>query len=722
MTSVRYYTFTFSDADGSLGEGGIAATYFSPLGDELRAAEYKIPVIFEPAKYQVEASSFKDALVYRAPVEISHDGAVTRFFYLTNISGGQRLREGKYLFYLEGTDLPGCYVNEPHRGGIYSNDSADRVIAEALGMNLVTETSDVRYWQDANSYYRPVATDIKLSSMRITGWLPYTEHARDNLRTILQAINGRLSTWTVGQTEFVPGVSAGDVVDYFTIDPDATQTEISPYRTYMGDAYEDQENVAQVTVNEHAYLALDTTPAETLYRETGAATRKLVVFDKPCHSLDGGGLTINSSGANFAIVTGTGTLTGKPYVDTVRRLSQTIQGTGGRGETRLVDNTLSNSLNSQALLDRAVNYYQNARTLRSDFVAPDAISAGRPVELEDPLGDTVGAYIAEQTMTFSGINKASNRLAAGWYPISGGLYTRVDVLAGSGTWTPPEGATRLKFVLIQGGKGGWGGYQGAPKTSTAPTAGGAVGEGGNGGKVREVVIEEADIAASYTYTAGAAGSPGAANHGEGGSGGHSTVTDGSTTWSSASGESLPNGYQNPINGRVYATPGRDGYYAGGDGWGSSVSPRPAISDTETAVSEVTTWMSGNRRSYSSYPDAYGGGPAYGSRGGDPEGGGYAGSGANAVLDGFGGYVVIAPEYGCGGIGGNGGGGAGEGRYSQYYAFPGSGSPGGPAGAGVILAFVAFGSAPPTPVDTSLLDAHGEPLYDAYYERLRAREE
>lgn len=728
MNKVQLFTFTFSDADGTLAQGATATTYFSPIGNELRAAEYKIPIVYVPRIYQETADDFAKIAqnYYGAPVYLYENGQQTGFFYLTAVTGGTRLQNGRYAFTLKGTDLAGMYASRSHSGGIYSGSLAGNILRSILGSDNFELIGDKVYCTfSGGGYIIPaVALERSLNSESVSGWLPYTNDARDNLRLLLQRLN---ATITFMRAPLSLIGQEGNLIPLITSSQDAAAQTISPYRTYSGDGYERASKIAQVSVQEHGYLALASTAAETLYQETGTASRKLVTFERPMHSLDGGGLTINQRSANFAVVSGTGTLTGKPYIDTVRQLSESL---GSLGDGITIDNTLIDPLNSEAMLERAAHYYQLAKPLKSDFAADDSLGAGAPVIVEDPLGSQVAGYIEEQTATFSCITKLANRIAAGWYPVSGAVFTEMQTFAESGTLTVPEGVKLLRLILIQGGTGGWGGYKGGNATHSSiggpdetPGDGGAPGEGGSAGKVNIVDIEAADLAESYTITVGAPGSPGAADHGAGTPGGHSTASDGTDTYTSADGDVPTNGISNPMTGEALAINGSAGIYDGGSGVGPGTADPITITDTETGVTGNTTWRSGTSRAVSGGAHG-GGGPAYGANG-QNAGSTYAGDGADAALDGFNGYTAEpAGGYGSGGIGGNGGGGGGASTDRNVSGGSGGhGSPGGPAAGGAVLALMSYGSNPlPTPTPNWLFDATGEPLYDYYYERLAAQEE
>lgn len=720
MNKVKYLRYEFSDKTGTLVEGVAAYRTFSPLGEELQAEQYKIPVIFTPRLYSVEPEYFRSQIDRLYKVYLYDDDALVGFFFLTAITGGKKLQGGRYLFYLEGTDLAGFLIGRTHRGGIYAGARFGSVLRDIMGGGAAVPSADGSIYYLVNMTFSApgIYVDAALYDSLVTGWLPYVEDARQNLRLLLQLAGARLS-WMAGPDRGFGGA----VLPYITANFNGSPIEISAYKTYAGDEYAEDEAVSECVVVEHDFRAVagDT---ETLYETNGSVSGYLVAFKGPYHSLSAtGGLTIDSSGANYAIISGSGTLTGVPYVDYSRRVSANIPGSAS-GVIKTIDNTLVDSLHSGDLLLRMQNYYTTAQTIKSAMVINDAVAPGSVLRVEDPSGEEVVAYMTKQTAEFSGITKSTGELVAGWSPITGNVFTKVTVMDADGTFTPDAGCTLMRLILIQGGKGGWGGYDGEDATQSSFGSaydqagdGGAVGEGGAPGKVLTVDLESADIAASYSVTVGQAGQAGAASHGEGTDGGHSTVTDGETTWTSSDGTAIDGGLFEPLSGKIYASRGPGGVYAGKPGSGSNYG-RQTITDYDTGVTGNTTWSSGNSSSI-----AGGGGPAYGSNGNNASRFNGA-DGADAVLDGFNGYTAPIGTYGSGGIGGNGaGGGGGTTDVQASGGSGGRGSVGGSGAQGAVLFLQAFGTTPaPVPTPNWLFDADGEPLYDYYYERLAAQED
>lgn len=717
MNKVVYSSYTFQDADLTLVNGGTASLYWSPLGDELRAAYFSIPVQYVPKTWHKPAQDFKDELEYGAPVDIYENSTLLMRFYLTDITGGQRQQDGSYIFNLVGTDFVGLYQSVQHLGGMYENITAGTVIANILSAVQTGSTADtITYLTSSGITY---TVDADVASSRIDNWLPATDDARSNLRSVLQLLNAAVMQNADGSPHI-------GVMDH------GAEIAVSAYEIYEGDAYIREAPVTVIQVIEYAYFKVTGTAEKTLFDGSAEGVNNdLIIFKEPYYDIHGDSdLTVSEQGANYARITGTGKLYGKPYTIASRTISDST-GLSGAENVKTIDNSLCSSLYSSNLLIRLKNYFSTVSMIQNAMAMPQHYGPGQLLSYPDPMNEDRKGYPTEQTLTFSGITKSDQKITAGWNPVDEAPFTKTVVITSDGTFTPDEGVTRLQFWIIQGGTGGWGGYPGQAgggdyfNPSTDAGEGGPVGEGGDGGKVLVINVEYDELQASYTVTVGAAGTAGAINHGQGTEGGHSTVTINGTVRSSSEGIRFPFGLYNYLNGVRYAAKGADGIYPGNSGVGINFPDRKSITDTQTSqTGTTTTWQDGASLGTSGgYTYNHGGGgAAYGANGADYylHGGG---KGADAALDGFNGYEAEADTPGSGGIGGNGGGGGGCGGYNtQHQGCPGggagNGSVGGPAAAGAIIVLEAFGT-PPTPVDDHLLlDSNGQSLYDSDYERLK----
>lgn len=733
MNKVEYGSYTFTDADLTLLTGGSASIFWAPLGDELRAAEFSIPVQFVPRTWQTAAEDFKAGAVFGDPVDSYEDNTLLMRFYLTDITGGQRQQDGSYIFNLIGTDFAGLYASVKHLGGIYNNVSAGSLIANILGATKTGEDADNALYQTAGGI--DYSVDLAIAGMRIDNWLPAVTDARANLREVLQIVGAVIQMAADGS----PHIAAMD---------HGTQLDIPGFEIYTGDTYVQENPVTAVQVMEYGFVQVAGTADEVIFDGTdNAANNDEITFKQPYYDIQpDANLTVHESGANYARITGTGILTGKPYTRLQRSLVAST-GLSGADNLKTIDNPLCSAAYSAGLLLRMANYFQTISKVQNAIAMPQHYTVGQLLGYPDPLGEDKQGYPIEQHLLFSGITKATGLLTADWQPTDETPFTESQLITSDQTWTVPAGATRLRFVLIGGGKGGWGGYDGEAGSGRwfddqpgyDGGYGGNAGEGGEGGKVLQVDIDYNDLEASYDITIGAAGTAGAASHGEGGEGGATTVEVNGVTKSSADGIRYPYGVLDILTGIRYAQAGQAGVYAGG--WGAGLNWEPQkqdgghVTDTETTqTGTTTTWDPGTsigERSGKMY-SVGGGGAAYGANGGNADlvvnTRANGGTGATAALDGFNGYVVTAPSIpGTGGLGGNGAGGGGCGGVYGHPAqgtMYGTGGPGGlgsaagPAAPGAVLVLIAYG-APPTPINDRLLfDADGEALYDYNYERLK----
>lgn len=123
------------------------------------------------------------------------------------------------------------------------------------------------------------------------------------------------------------------------------------------------------------------------------------------------------------------------------------------------------------------------------------------------------------------------------------LWTGVQVLTGSGTFTAPS--TQLRIILVQGGSGGYAGTDGTSNDIfNNPGKEGEAGADGAGGKVWYGTIN-ANAGQSFAYSVGKGGAR------EGGEGEESTFG----VYTSADGARYANGYTDILNGTTYARAG-----------------------------------------------------------------------------------------------------------------------------------------------------------------------
>lgn len=611
---------------------------------------------------------------YGTPVYYYRDDTLIGKFYLEKI-----VRAGRYEFQFECVSAVGLLLNEDHYGGMYNGVPLGTVIADIIdGIVEYTVSAEV-------------------SGTLIFGWLPIAAR-RDNLRDLLFAAGAVLEKDTAGGINIVfPSAPAPE--------------QIPDERIYMGGSVDAETPATGVDVTEHSFLALASDAVETLYDGEVAADNiitpkgqsafgAIVTFSNPYHNLQAENGTILESGVNYAVLgqSPSCTLTGQAYTHTTRIVSRR---SGSRSTPNIVTTDsvyLVNSLNSELVADRLMNYYSNAKLVSADLVMEDE-NPGEYIQFNDPFRDPTNGYIREMDIVVSGILKASCTIATNYTPTPGGnYYEHVMIITTSQIVTiPAECKGKIRAALIGGGHGGYLGNPGETGTSSwdninPATAGGEPGEPGEGGRVF-VVTMTAQPGQQFTAAIGTGGA-GQTQTADAQEGGATTFGN----YSSANGFPSEDGYIDVLNGTAYAVPGGQGI-AGGHGQdneGNGV----AIEWNGVLYYPGQKGEDASHGSYDAY-GGYGGGAAAGANGGDGQAGRF--SGTNYFADGgdggAGATPVKAPNgtiRGQGGYGGHGGGGGGmgggtSGQSSAYETpgasgTPGAGGEGGDGAPGILLIY------------------------------------
>lgn len=604
----------------------------------------------------------------------------------------------------------GLLERRRHRGNLYTGQTVAAVLYEIIG--------------DAFLY----TVDAAVGAQSVYGLL-LPDTARKNLHKLTFAMGISVLKGIYGDVHFV------------FLDAE-TDGNIPASRVFLGGSVTYQTPTTAVEVTEHSYFAQSET-TETIFDNSGetAVDHILIEFDNAYSNLSASGsLTINESGATYAVVSGTGKLTGNPYVHqtrTVRLLADASS--DGEKVIKPQKDTLINGLNSQSVAYRLLSYHGNHRIVNLS-VRLDGEKPGHNVDFAGPFGNIENGFILKSESIVSSFERANLKLLVGYVPTGqGNWYSQRMIVTTSGTITIPAGVSHVRMVLIQGGHGGQGGMNGADGyggdkatggdltfVDGRPTGGdvyyeyaggrqntplgGSAGAAGSAGKVLVVDIN-VTAGASVSVVVGAGGTGGASNGGYGSAGGHTTATIGGTTYSSANGTTVA-AYVDPLTGAVLATPGAAGQ-SGANGGRTDIQTLRANAGAEGYPgSSLGSYAGGtggqgkrNAAGNMLASGGGGGGAAWGAPGDPGEDGkvvysnywrltgGTGGNGANAS-------APATPTYGCGGAGGNGGGagGNGAGCWEQAYAFAssryfagaggtgGTGSIGGAGGPGVCLIF------------------------------------
>ena len=623
---------------------------------------------------------------------------------------------GKYkLWNSDGTKLVDLiYTEDPYNRKPQSNNMPAQWASAYIDFAKLDRES-IAYDGGADDWayncYNSISYGGGVDNIKVYGWIPVCTK-REALHQLL------LATGVIMKKD-----DDGNIIFTSPVTTDAIS--LSSDKIYADGSQEQLEYTNRIEVTEHIFEADDSSKRETIFENTNQRSGVYVALyqKQPCDSSVFSNLSVLSYNANAAIVMGTGTITGIPtkHIETV--LHRDI---GNRKDGRTIsinDDTLVTLPNSETVLDRLEAYYGSAYEVNNDIVLGDE-KTGNLYSFTSPFRDQVTGYLSKISSTFSRVTKAACQFICGYNPPEIGQdFTRFVILTGSGTWTVPESVfekdnPRIRVVLIGGGQGGSSGYAGAdgesarlgPAAST-PAAGGATGEAGTGGKVFSVDIS--NPSASFSFSCGEGGQGGEINYSHdesnsGGSGGDTTFSDGTISYSSASGESSTDGITNFFNGAKYAKQviyfadgGAGGYWADDGAEKKPEDVRLGLVKGEYAWYNNAYWYNyGGKRgdtvggSKIAYGGA-GGGAALTNEPGTISGGngadairngtyyraGDGGAGANATFTPIPALSINSAYYGYGGQGGAGGGGGGSSGTGSPSVIEGTGGKGGYGGVG-----------------------------------------
>lgn len=534
---------------------------------------------------------------------------------------------------------------DDHGGGVYTGETVSQICAEIFAGSGLTYA---------------VGEDV--GAVQCYGRLP-----RDNRRTNL----GRLLVATGAILSEKNGVVQ---VVYLGAGAPATMYQRNVYM--HGGSVTNKDRATGVEVTEHAFYELPTDANAVLFDNTAEVTpaaSQLVIFQEACHDLTvTGTLTLEESNANYAIVSGVGTLSGKVYTHTKRQISKSTGVVSNKVKVEKIENNeLIGYHNSDYVAQRMANWYKVELGVGMEALDPTgALMPGSYVNLVDPFGQARTGWTRHKSFAIGNKTRATWDVAIDWAPGPWGSNLDAwELITENKTWTVPAGVTSLRIVLGQGGKGGGGGSDGGyGQRCKDPGDGGAAGAAGTPGKVNVVDIPVTP-GQTFQVTIGTPGTGGAPNE-AGADGGETTFG----RYSSADGVVPEQGFLNQFTGDVYAVAGEAGIPGGKGGKPSSNQleyGESVTADGQTWTGGLGTTPGGGGGSYST-SGAGGGGAAYGNNGTNAHSKERAGEGANATDR----PNLPTPTFGSGGIGGNGGGGGGQGGTGDNICWSGSDAAGG----------------------------------------------
>lgn len=656
-------------------------TSVSLIGEELYIDQFDatvdyfvwIPYVFKPTDYDGFMSSDSKLLCskqnydirllpYGTKIVYYAGGSIAGVFYVKNVERVQRA-----WYKIHAVSAIGLLDKQYHKGGIYTGQYLQDVIEDIIG-------SDYDYIIDGT-----------VAVQTVYGWLPY-DTRRANLYQVLLAYGVEI---TVGDNGAM----------FFSFPDDMPVQQIPASRVFTGGKIIYDEPASRVEIDEHSYHYDPGNEEQVLFDNSSdaAVTDTMVVFDQPIYPASiycaEGNLTIGSTHANFAIVSGVGVLKGIPYVHNARLLAQENPNAPTEKVVSVQNATLISFVTADNVLARLSEYYFNATRVEQD-IRVETEKPGKLYTTEDPFNQLMTGYISKMTKSVTSFARAVCRFICNYEPTgSGQAFTnRVLIPLGPGaseTWPIPASVFQketptIRVTLIGKGADGENGQDGETPTDSPDKAGkggagGLGGAGGAGGNIFTVSF----LATGLTEIT-------LAN-----SGIDSVLNSLYYQYSSADGAPSRFGYFDVLTSEVFAHPGADGVSGGKGGDGDYYTHSRAAEATMTDGEDVeymgatyhggafagrnvingsqvfvNSQYSGNLTLYTA--GAGGGGAAVGSDGGDAYAadntpaqtwwewgkGGDGADGADADPTGS--------VYGNGGNGGHGGGGGGAGACYESY--------------------------------------------------------
>ena len=652
------------------------------------------------------------SLAYGTKISIVRDVAIQDVMYVSKVT---KIKPTQYK--VEMTSFFGILESEIFYGGYYTGEDFQDVVESIIQTNGLDPTTT-----DHQDMLDQIVYDEGVAELPVYGWIKVVSK-REALHQVLFSRGISMKRGSGGSITFAP---------MYDLDP----TLISEDNTYENGDVKFLPNVSDVEVEEHTYTDDPNKTIEIIFENrqaTELGKTYIAVFncDSPVlRNVSVSGLTIIYRNCNAAVVTGIGSINGYPSVHSTTMIREQIR--ENKGDTATIkDCTMITLANSAFILDRIKNYYLSVETEVKTAIVRGDERTGSHVSVVNSFDERVTGIITEMAETYSGIVKADCKIITGYRPIEPeDEMNHSVVLTGSGGWIVPASVylkdnPQIKVVLVGGGTGGSSGLagkagnRGYPDGNSEPGDGGNGGNGGVGGNIYEITIDNPSPTLYFDCGLGGNGGNGTSStttQNTGSAGTDTTLIDGETEYTSASGSPNDAGVSNYLTGVRYGLSYNGlntGLYftnrAGGASGGYArsyyifdlVSSPPKYSFEWYSWGEDGTggygrwYFTGNQ---STYYQAY----AYGGEGGGAAAGSAGGRGGNAYTNthaehdqtpargGTGGTgatpTVVPPKpneakatgflpwddggYGNGGFGGYGGGGGGHGGKTSDFTYQG----------------------------------------------------
>lgn len=574
-------------------------------------------------------------LPYATPVTFYSNGKIRGKYYSETVD-----RLGRDQYGLNAISAIGLMDKQRSVGGIYSGQLFREVLQDILG-------SDYQY---------TISDDV--AAVPVYGWLPFSTR-RQNLHQLIMAYGVNIIR-----------SDTGDML--FTFLRDSGAEDIPESEVFYGGSMRYNDPASRVEVTEHAYHYIPTVETKTLFDNstTDAVHAATVTFEDPImtDTLETtGGLKIHSAGVNYAVISGVGVLTGKPYTHTTKIVSADNPDAVNENVRRVEDATLVSLQNSENVLARLSQYYFNVDIVENDIVLKNERCGKRYNVLNGFYEETTG-FISKMSASISSIIRARCEFIQNYTPVgAGATYTNCVILPeDTGSWEIPESVfqkeiPKIRVVLIgngyrgEDGEAGETGKPGDGNRGGDGGKGGAGGKAGVGGKIYSETYKPSGDATTLFYGRDLKG--------------NSYIKGGLLNITSADGVSTPTGFLEVFSGKVFALPGTDGLSGSNGGKGGNYNPNGSGSigeNGEDFIADGQIWYGGicegnfedtiiDSKNPVWIGSGGGGGACYGSGGQNSQWIGDGGRGGDANN-----ARATDSIYGAGGNGGHGGGGGGGG--------------------------------------------------------------
>lgn len=259
-------------------------------------------------------------------------------------------RKSEKTYDIKCYDLIGILDQTVFMGGIYNGVRAGSILEKIFG--------------EANIGY---IVDNVTAEKLIYGYIP--------ILTRREAL-----CWICMATGSVADTTNSETVDIYRIDEEVKRN-IDITQQYEGTKIENSVIVTGIKLTSYTYT--EATDVVTVFEEI-LNGRTLIEFSEPLYGLSISGGTIEESGTNYAIITGTGSkvvLTGKVYnvsTKVTEKANPLIGALDIKNVVEVSDCTIISSNNAEEVAERVLSYYLKTKKVNAKIILGD-----------NDLGDTV---------------------------------------------------------------------------------------------------------------------------------------------------------------------------------------------------------------------------------------------------------------------------------------------------------------------------------------------